>query len=155
MASSIELSALILETACFGTSLVTSVQFSDSRAGAEQLVEDMFSAASDTASYLTSLGNIIGNVEQIVPFNGSGFRPAIAACKKDFQRLEIALGKAKGKTNGVDGVVCPNLGHSMIIALGGVDEVVGLMVSMEASKSTLLLLSGFVNFLLLERLKKK
>jgi len=160
MAEAIGLGASILQIAYFGASLVTTLRMlSKSYSSAEQKVQDLSSDVSVTSSILTSLGTTIEEYDYQLHFKEDNFRPAKEACERNFLRLRKALKEAKRneyakvKGKGKDKSLSP--WDKLMFALGGEDEIKGLVDSIETSKSTLQLLLDSINFLILKRLSKK
>jgi hypothetical protein len=156
MAEAIGLAASILQVAVFGASVVTTLRtLSSSYSSAEQKVKDLSSDISLTASILTSLGNTIQEYEYDLHFKEHQFRPAKEACERNFQRLRKALKEAKRSDDRGGKAKSLTAWDKLMFALGGEDEIKGLVVSIETSKSTLQLLLDSVNLLVLKRLSKK
>ncbi|TVY75982.1 hypothetical protein LSUE1_G005074 [Lachnellula suecica] len=164
MAEAIGLGASILQIAVFGASVVTTLRtLSTAYSSAEQKVKDFSSDISLTASILASLGNTVQGYEDELHFKEDNFRPAKEACERNFTRLRIALKEAKKNDDGKDDKNRKagkgkekSLGvwDKLMFALGGEDEIKGLVTSIETSKSTLQLLLDSVNLLVLKRLSK-
>lgn len=98
MAEAVGLAASILGIAGAGISITTTLyRFNKSYQGVDRKVESIATTVSVTASILTELGNATKeHPEDLQKLNRWAlFSDTIAACKKDFEIIEVAIGKAR------------------------------------------------------------
>jgi len=164
MAEAIGLAASLIGIASFGIKIVTTLNtLTTLHAQAEHRIITLTGDISLTSSILKGIGDTIKQYEGEVGFTVSNFATAKESCEKIFQALNKALeivkrdetaslknnGKATMKKKSL------NIWDKLKFALGGEDELVKLLASIETSKSNLQLLLGSLNFALLKSLDSK
>lgn len=165
MTEAVSLAASILGIAGAGTSITKALyRFTKSYQGVDRKVESIATTVSVTASILAELGNATkehpGDLQKLDRW--ALFSDTIAACKNDFEIIEVAIGQARkdGATVQDQEKIKKNSKHKFtswqkfMWAIGEEKDIDDLLSSLERSKSNLQLLLEVSNYDILRKLEK-
>ncbi|MCJ1463974.1 hypothetical protein MMC07_002584 [Pseudocyphellaria aurata] len=165
MAEAVGLAASILGIAGAGISITTTLyRFTKSYQSTDHKVESIVTTVSVTSSILTELGNATKeHPEDLQKLNRWAlFSDTIAACKRDFEIIEAAIGNARKADTVIHdqqkmrkdakGKATP--WQKLKWAIGGEKDIDDLLNSLERSKSNLQLLLDTSNYDILRKLEK-